>query len=147
MVGSWSDEQMAGTARRVLDKIKSALPERQRALIYETALFAPDSSRKIPWTVDFSAIRRAVRSKNKLSFKYTNESGEKTERIIRPLAMAFFAPVWLVLGWCELRIDFRNFRLDRMESMEVLDEHFRDKRGKTLEDYLKQFSYEVKRKK
>lgn len=147
MVGSWSDEQMAGTARRVLDKIKSALPERQRVLIYETALFAPDSSRKIPWTVDFSAIRRAVRSKNKLAFKYTNESGEKTERIIRPLAMAFFAPVWLVLGWCELRTDFRNFRLDRMESMEVLDEHFRDERGKTLEDYLKQISYEVKRKK
>ena len=48
MVGSWSDEQMAGTARRVLDKIKTALPDRQRALINETALFAPDSSRKIP---------------------------------------------------------------------------------------------------
>ena len=147
MVGSWSDEQMAGTARRVLDKIKSALPDRQRALIHETALFAPDSSRKVPWTVDFSAIRHAVRSKNKLTFKYTNESGEKTERIIRPLAMAFFAPVWLVLGWCELRADFRNFRLDRMESMKVLDERFRDERGKTLKDYLKQIGHEVKRKK
>jgi predicted DNA-binding transcriptional regulator YafY len=99
MVGSWSDEQMAGTARRALDKIRVALPDKQRALIHETALFAPDSPRKIPWMVDFSAIRRAVRNKNKLTFTYTNEKGERTERVIRPLAMAFFAPVWLLLGW------------------------------------------------
>ncbi len=147
MVGSWSDDQMAATARRALDKIKTALPERQRAMIGETALFVPDSSRKIPWSVDFSAIRRAVRGKNKLALKYTNERGESTERIIRPLAMAFFVPVWLLLGWCELRNDFRNFRLDRMESMEVLDERFRDERGKTLNDYLKQIGHKAKRKK
>lgn len=138
MVGSWSDDEMAGTARRALDKIKAALPERQRALIYETALFAPHSSQKVPWSVDFSAIRRAVRTKNKLAVGYTNEKGEKTERVIRPLAMAFFAPVWLVAGWCELRMDFRNFRLDRIDSMEVLGERFRDESGKTLRDYLEQ---------
>lgn len=138
MVGSWSDEEMAGTARRALDKIKAALPEKQRAVIYETALFSPQSSRKVPWSVDFGAVRRAVRSKNKLAIRYTNENGERTERVIRPLAMAFFAPVWLLLGWCEMREDFRNFRLDRIESMEVLGERFRDERGKTLRDYLEQ---------
>jgi hypothetical protein len=31
--------------------------------------------------------------------------------------------------------------------MEVLDERFRDERGKTLKDYLKQIGHEVKRKK
>lgn len=138
MVGSWSDDRMTGTTRRALDKIKAALPEKQRALIHDTALFSPQSSQKIPWSVDFSAIRRAVRNKNKLALTYTNEKSERTDRIIRPLAMAFFAPVWLVLGWCELRNDFRNFRLDRIQSMNVLDEHFRDERGKTLQDYLKQ---------
>ncbi len=145
MVASWSDDQMAATARRALDKIKAALPERQRAMIYETALFAPESLRKVPWSVDFSAIRRAVRGKNKLVFKYTNEGGENTERVIRPLAMAFFAPVWLLLGWCELRADFRNFRLDRMESLDVLDERFRDERGKTLNDYLELMRNEKER--
>lgn len=138
MVGSWSDDRMAGTSRRALDKIKAALPQKQRALIHDTALFSPQSSQKIPWSVDFSAIRRAVRNKNKLALTYTNEKSERTERLIRPLAMAFFAPVWLVLGWCELRNDFRNFRLDRIESMNVLDEHFRDEPGKTLQDYLEQ---------
>ena len=73
-----------------------------------------------------------------MALTYTNEKSERTERIIRPLAMAFIAPVWLVLGWCELRNDFRNFRLDRIQSMNVLDEHFRDERGKTLQDYLEQ---------
>jgi len=138
MVGSWSDDRMAGTARRALDKIKAALPEKQRALIHDTALFSPQSSQKIPWSIDFSTIRRAVRNKNKLALTYTNEKSERTERIIHPLAMAFFVPVWLLLGWCELCNDFRNFRLDRIQSMNVLDEHFRDERGKTLQDYLEQ---------
>ena len=138
MVGSWSDEQMAGTARRALVKIRGAPPEQQKGGQYETSLFSPQSSQKIPWSVDFTAIRRAIRNKNKLAFNYTDDKGKESRRAIRPLAMAFFAPGWLVAGWCELREDFRNFRLDRMARMDVLDEHFRDERGKTLRDYLKQ---------
>lgn len=136
MVGSWTDEQMAGVSRRVLDKVKAALPDRSQSIINETALFALPSAGKLPWTVDFGAIRRSIRSKNKINISYADENGDQTKRTIRPLAMASFAPVWLVMGWCELRNDFRSFRLDRIEEMDILEKCFKDEPGKTLDDYL-----------
>ncbi|HFE39660.1 MAG TPA: WYL domain-containing protein, partial [Gammaproteobacteria bacterium] len=47
-------------------------------------------------------------------------------------------PVWLVAGWCEMRQAFRNFRLDRMHDMSVLEETFSDEKGKCLADFFKQ---------
>jgi predicted DNA-binding transcriptional regulator YafY len=43
----------------------------------------------------------------------------------------------MLSAWCELRSEFRNFRLDRMERVVVLEEHFVDEPGKTLEVFLK----------
>ena len=36
-----------------------------------------------------------------------------------------------------MRQDFRNFRVDRMRSLQTLDESFRDEAGKTLADLLR----------
>jgi predicted DNA-binding transcriptional regulator YafY len=52
------------------------------------------------------------------------------------LALAFYGPVWLLISWCELRVDFRAFRLDRMAEMTVLEERFAEERGKTLHDFV-----------
>jgi len=45
--------------------------------------------------------------------------------------------VWLMLAWCELRQDFRSFRLDRMSDIAIADP-FQPERGKTLPDYMRQ---------
>ena len=55
---------------------------------------------------------------------------------MRPLALAFYGPVWLLIAWCELREDFRAFRLDRMREMTVLETRFAEERGKTLHDFV-----------
>ena len=36
--------------------------------------------------------------------------------------MAFFDQVRMLAAWCELRGDYRHFRIDRIRSMVVLDE-------------------------
>ena len=61
-------------------------------------------------------------------------------RTMRPLALSFYGPVWLVAAWCELRNDFRAFRPDRIESFTVLDETFRAEPGQTLRDFLDQMA-------
>ena len=54
----------------------------------------------------------------------------------RPMNMAFFPPVWLLLGWCEVRRDFRAFRIDRIARIEYLPEHYPQEPGRRLVDYL-----------
>jgi len=137
MVRSWGDREIAKSAKRAIDKITAVLPERLRAEILQTALFSPPSQAKVPIKVDFSALRRAIRTHNKVTFQYETIDGKQSKRTVRPLCLAFFGPVWLFTGWCETRQDFRNFRLDRMTRLQIGDEHFIDEPGKRLIDYLR----------
>ena len=50
---------------------------------------------------------------------YRNALAESSERTVRPLCLAYFGPVWLLSAWCELRQDFRTFRLDRIDGFAV----------------------------
>jgi predicted DNA-binding transcriptional regulator YafY len=36
----------------------------------------------------------------------------------------FWGDVWTLAAWCELRRDFRNFRLDRIDDARVAPERF-----------------------
>ena len=55
---------------------------------------------------------------------------------MRPLALHFWGGTWTVAAWCELRVDFRTFRIDRAERLELSAERFSVEPGKRLEDYL-----------
>jgi len=136
MVSTYTDAAMAKSARRLVGKIKNVLNEKDRATFAGTALFAPATDALIPWSVDFSALRAAIRSKQKLKLAYEDKDGEPTGRTVWPLAMTFWGSKWLLLAWCELRGDHRNFRLDRMASAEVLEEIFTETRETSLQHYL-----------
>jgi len=136
IVSRWSDPELAGAARRALDKITAALPERLRSELLNTALFAPPSRNRLPFTADLGALRRAVRQCEKVRFCYINEQEKRSERTVRPLGLAFYGPVWILMSWCELRRDFRTFRVDRMTQARVLADIFAHEPGKTIRDYF-----------
>ncbi len=45
--------------------------------------------------------------------------------------------MWTLTTWCELRNDFRDFRLDRMDEVAILERTFTPKKGQRLEDHLR----------
>jgi predicted DNA-binding transcriptional regulator YafY len=73
---------------------------------------------------------------------YVAAEGDRTERSVRPLGLFFWGYTWSLAGWCELREDFRSFRLDRIETMRLLDERFADEPGRTLEDYFRRMDHD-----
>lgn len=137
IVRSWADAGLAEAAGDVLAKVEAVLPARLRAYMNETPLDAPAHHWAEPVAVDLAELRRAVRDRLKLAFAYRDRDGSATERTVRPLLISFFGPVWTLTAWCELRDDFRSFRLDRVGGLRVLDETFRPEPGHTLHDYLK----------
>jgi predicted DNA-binding transcriptional regulator YafY len=44
--------------------------------------------------------------------------------------------VTLIAAWCELRNDFRHFRVDRIEWASALDERFEAEQGKLYAEWL-----------
>ena len=137
IVESWADPKLAQAAGQVIAKVESVLPERLRKHMDETALLAPLDHYAEPLSVDPTALRTAIRACRKVAFSYCDREGVATRRTVRPLALAFYGPVWLLASWCELRQDFRAFRLDRMAELAVTDQVFAAEPGKTMADYLK----------
>ncbi len=61
---------------------------------------------------------------------YRDETGAETDRVIWPIAVAYFESVRLIVGWCELREGFRHFRTDRIVQADFLDTRYRTSRAK-----------------
>jgi predicted DNA-binding transcriptional regulator YafY len=55
---------------------------------------------------------------------YTNEAQQTSERLIEPFALVSTQENWLLVAWCRLRKEFRYFRLDRIQQLEILSEQF-----------------------
>jgi predicted DNA-binding transcriptional regulator YafY len=135
-VESWADPELARAARSILDKVDAVLPERLRGRLEDAALFAPNPKRSRAAGETLGSLRRATREHRMVRFAYTDADGQQTQREVRPLCQTFWASVWLLSGWCELRDDFRSFRIDRIADLELLDRSFEEEPGRTLVDFL-----------
>jgi len=62
---------------------------------------------------------------------YSVSVGSKTVRQVRPLGLYFWGQVWTLVAWCDLRVDFRMFRLDRIGQIDDCGT-FHAERDKTL---------------
>lgn len=61
-------------------------------------------------------IQSAIENRHLLSFQYYSPSGE-SERMIEPYYLVFQWSSWYVWGWCRERMDFRLFKLNRMDAV------------------------------
>jgi predicted DNA-binding transcriptional regulator YafY len=128
---------MAAEAEAALAKILAVLPVDARAAAESLALFAPDAGIAPEVRDALQAMRRAVLDRRKLRLDYVDEASRASRRTVRPLGCFFWGAVWTLAAWCELRQDFRSFRIDRVRDLELLDERFRDEPGRTLADLLR----------
>jgi predicted DNA-binding transcriptional regulator YafY len=135
---AFGDDGLVRPARSALSKIEAALPPHLRTRLSRPPLFAPRSYAARAGSSTLLAIRTAMGERRKLRLRYQNEKGEESERVVRPLGAFFWGKNWTVAAWCELRNDFRNFRIDRIAELSAIDERFEDEPGRRLRDYLRQ---------
>jgi predicted DNA-binding transcriptional regulator YafY len=135
---SWVDPALARDIETGLGKILSVLPPAARVSAEALALYAPALGLGDALRARLQVLREAVQARQKLRLHYRDVSGDASERTVRPLGCFYWGRVWTLSTWCELRNDFRGFRIDRMDAVDVLPERFRDEAGKTLADMLRQ---------
>lgn len=136
VVESWADPGLASAARSVLAKVEQILPGAKLSLLRDTQLYAPGGHDRPSVSIDVAEMRGAIRRRTKVWLEYGDAVGALSQRRVRPLALTFYGPVWLLLAWCELRNDFRTFRLDRIHGARIEEEGFEAEPGKTLDDFL-----------
>lgn len=138
MVKGWGDDNLVQSIERALEKIYAVLPDKtfnHHQLCDDTVMvmdFYREHASKFSDT-----IRKAIRQSIKLNVAYANEQGDKSERILWPLGLIYWGKVWTLIAWCELREDYRVFRLDRISSLEPTTSHFATTPEINLQTYLK----------
>jgi predicted DNA-binding transcriptional regulator YafY len=136
MVEAWAGRGLAKAASEALVKIGAVVPpERMRAAesvpIFATGLRVEEVERQ-----NLDHFVRAIDERLKARFAYRDADGDGSERTVWPLALHFWGQVWTLAAWCELREDFRTFRIDRAAGVRLTDDRYAKTAGRTLDDYL-----------
>ena len=122
MVATFGGTSMARGANGALDKIAAVLPPALRARAEAVAVHSMSARPLDAGTrAAIDTLERACEGHRRVRIAYHDETGAKTARVLRPLALWFWGTVWTLVAWCELRNDFRMFRVDRIGGVEVLD--------------------------
>lgn len=136
MVQAWGDPVLEKAAQRVLNKVRDVAPDRIKIEFDDNTLLVPGFHVDPEVKATLATLRRAIHEKRKLRYDYTRGDGQCSKRTIRPLGLFYWGNSWSLGAWCELRKDFRNFRLDRIGSLRLLKTTFVPEPGKDFETYL-----------
>ncbi|MFT6451498.1 MAG: putative DNA-binding transcriptional regulator YafY [Halocynthiibacter sp.] len=138
---SFGGAAMSLAAEEALIKIESVLPEGLRDAASSVPIHTLEMGAVTPETrANIDRFETAAQNRLRISFDYLDEDAASTKRTIRPLGLWFWGKVWTVVGWCELRNDFRMFRIDRIENP-IEGAPFRLEQDKTLARF-----YEIQEK-
>jgi predicted DNA-binding transcriptional regulator YafY len=133
---AWGDVAMGEAADRILAKVDAVLPDRLRPQLNSQRLLVPEVHVAESTTRMLGEVRDAINQRMRVFVEYRDVESEVTERIVWPLTLAYWGVSWTLGAWCELRQDFRNFRVDRIAAARSLRSTFPDEPGRRLEDYF-----------
>ena len=134
-VEAWCGPGLAASARSALARIRGVIPsnllgELDDARVF-TLRFGGDVARE-----HFETVHQAIGAQRRIVMDYAGEDGHETPgRAVRPLGLYFWGKIWTLAAWCELRDDFRSFRVDRIRTLRLGDA-FAEEPEKTLAVFL-----------
>jgi predicted DNA-binding transcriptional regulator YafY len=142
LLNAWAGGALSAAARSAIDKIETAMPEARRAEWTASRIHALDFNAPPGQKPAFDHLHRAVNERRIVVFNYRREDGAPSRRRVRPFGLYFWGAVWTLAAWCELRGAYRNFRIDRMEGIDVLEETFVETETCSLSGFLAQVNGE-----
>jgi predicted DNA-binding transcriptional regulator YafY len=90
-----------------------------------------------------TSLRQAIVDKRVVQIEYySSYKEETTQRGCEPIGLFYYAQAWHFIGWCRLRKDYRDFRLDRIRKLVLLETLFDDTPHPSLTDYIAQLTEE-----
>lgn len=118
-VAEHADSALSAGARSALAKIEAVLPAEYRQQLQANALLI--GSYRTSQSTGETQLRSAIRQQRKVVLSYRDLKEAISERTVWPFALGYFDKVRVLMAWCELRQDFRHFRVDRIDRLRLED--------------------------
>lgn len=138
MVKTWGGLKMARAAVEALVKIEMVLPDAVRSRVDDVKIFTPPIITSGDLRAIIDLAETAIDRREVVSLDYCDEQGATTNRDVQPLGLWFWGKNWTLVGWCELRNDFRMFRLDRMTEAKLAGRLYSPSPERSLAECLRQ---------
>lgn len=130
------DVGLQRAAASVLSKVTVILPETLRDHLTAAPFYVSTHGASASPVVDLAEIRGAIRDQRKMHITYSDEKGDRTHRVIWPFAVAYYVEATLICAWCELRNDYRHFRIDRIVAAKTMNQRYSDHPGRLMAQWL-----------
>jgi len=145
-VSEHADSSLGDAAAKVLAKLAAVVPEGHRRLIDEPVVSTPPKRlRSIDANVDLGKLRAWSQRGHKLEVTYRDATNRETNRTVWPFLLGYQDGIKMLIAWCELRQDFRFFRVERLVKVAFLDEPYPDRPAALRERWLAQLESELAR--
>ena len=117
-----TDQELSHSALRAINKINAVITAQHQRLLEKNTLFVP-----IHRIIEINHaiakdLRLSLREEKKAQIDYQDAKKQLSRRIIWPIAVGYFQDSQVIAAWCELRKNYRHFRLDRIISYEILND-------------------------
>jgi predicted DNA-binding transcriptional regulator YafY len=118
LLQAFGGTELVQASQEALVKIEAVLPEpaRRRAAAVPIQAYALATGEAVRRRID--ALGAAIEEERCVTLVYHDGDGLESTRSVRPLGLLLWEHVWTLSAWCELREDFRLFRVDRIASVE-----------------------------
>lgn len=85
-----------------------------------------------------SVIQNAISNSHIIEIEYRNNNQETSLREVEPIGLIFYAFSWHLIGWCHKRVEYRDFRVSRIQHIRYTELPFRKKDHIEVGEYMKQ---------
>ncbi|VAW52488.1 hypothetical protein MNBD_GAMMA05-1092 [hydrothermal vent metagenome] len=137
MVCGWTGDTLSASAKSLSVKIESVVPH----ILKEKHLnhtHVPDIMERSNERKTWEIVHASIKDKVALRLIYTSLANKQTTREVYPLGLFYWGGKWTVGCWCTLRSDYRDFRLDKIDSLKILME-FKETSNVNYESYVASF--------
>ncbi len=132
------DPSLARGARDLLAKINGVIPDHLKPIMEDHTMMVPVLEPGPADRVDVARLRDWIRQQKCVRIRYRDQSDQESERTLWPISVAYFHNTRLLVGWCELRDDFRHFRTDRILEVVFLEKSFPEPVAQLLQRWQEQ---------
>lgn len=136
-VAALTTDSLSQSAQSLLAKIEAVLPERRAQQDDKRVIHVPAVGQKHSERSIWGEVHDAIQQQAQLRMCYHNADGDITQREVHPLGLFYWGGKWTLGAWCFLRDEYRDFRIDRIQSLAPAMDKYLPPSYVSLSDYIK----------
>lgn len=139
LIERMSDKSISNEFNSAMYKIKSVLnsSSKDNLELLDSSIKVSDAFAKSKNTYILD-IQKAISQQQKITLDYYSFYNEEyTTRTVDPIGLYYYSNAWHLIAFCNLRKDYRDFKVDRISKILVTEKSFSISNHSSLDDYIK----------